>query len=765
MTAPAPSVESVESVDAIPAGCVSVAEAARVLGCDGRTVQRRCRQGLLPAVRDRRGRWWIRADGVPALRIARGEPAAPLLADDPLAGLSARQRAGIVERYRAVRAYEQALAHRPAGMSAELFGRRFVEAWRAVHAAARISVRSLLRWRQKVRRGGIGSLADRRGSAAAPPPWSPEAMEFIVGMYLSENRPNLAVCRDRCLAIAASRGWAVPALRRVQEYVAEKLDPKLIDAGRDPRRFRDRAMPDVLRDWSRVAAMECWVADHRLLDLFVPRRVDGEWRWHRPWLTMYLDARSWMPVAWSLRFESPDANQVMSVFTQGIREHGCPQSLYLDNGKDFRARRFAGGRTKRGSDRRSAGGPPEADRSGGQARPLNDAAARPFNGGACPAFPSRYDVGTGTPDDQRRRRPPRKPSPRPLVPEDVIAPVLELLRIGVTWALPYNARAKLIEPFFRIMSERFDRTFDTYAGHDERSRPESTARLIARKGSAAEAAAGGLDLDAVRRALAAWIAEDYALRESPSAASKPRSALAAFRELRAVNFEVRRPTDEDLALLLMPSRPVVVARNGIYVRAHRAYYWADELEGWRCASGRDTRRKVIYKYDDGDASRIWVFDRDGRFLCIARPRRRAHPLAATSGDARDAEDLGTMIAAQRRIRNALAGRTRELQQSSHEALLAAQAAGARAAGRLEPPPAPAPPAPPVVPLAGEISAAAQAGGAEPPGQAAAAIGAAEFYARATGTDDSIGAEAAGPASAIEILAEAYEEESSDGQDG
>ena len=60
-------------------------------------------------------------------------------------------------------------------------------------------------------------------------------------------------------AMAASEGWEIPCLRTVQKFAAEVLDPKLKALGRDLKAYRDRCLPHVERDWTKVPAMGCWI--------------------------------------------------------------------------------------------------------------------------------------------------------------------------------------------------------------------------------------------------------------------------------------------------------------------------------------------------------------------------------------------------------------------------------------------------------------------------------------------------------------------------
>jgi len=46
--------------------------------------------------------------------------------------------------------------------------------------------------------------------------------------------------------------------------------------------------------------------------------------------------------------------------------------------------------------------------------------------------------------------------------ESHVKPILECLGVAVHFAEPYNAKAKVIEPWFKIVAENFDKRWPTY---------------------------------------------------------------------------------------------------------------------------------------------------------------------------------------------------------------------------------------------------------------------------------------------------------------
>jgi len=673
--------QSAAELPAPPPGWLATSQAAKALGKSASSIRSRCQAGTL-AARLCQGvygpEWYVDPAAVPALRLSLGDIRTPAVVGDPLAGLSEAKRAKIYEKFCLVEDWQKDLASKPASMAADDWAHTWCDAQRMMGRS--VTRTSLYTWRAKIERGGIAALADRRGGVCRSE-WSPEALQFIVGQYLDESRPSISLCYERAEAVAVSQGWTLPSRATARRHIRRHVDAKLIAAGRDPRRMRDRCLPDIRRDWSRVHAMDCWVADHRQLDVWVPRRVlvdelasgrrtgrkTWRWAWYRPWLTMFLDVATWHPVAWDIRFENPDANQVMSVFCRGVQLWGKPLHLYLDNGKDFRARRFAGGRKKRTAE------------PGARNMEPGEKTASQF-----PAPGSRFPV------------PPFASTGSAVIPESAVQPILEMLGISVTWALPYNAKAKVVEPWFRLMSERFDRTFPTYLGNKPERRPE---RIKAMSGQAERYYNDGLTIESISEAFTRWVQDDMVHRECPVECRKPLSTAQAFQQCRAGDFVESRPPEADLALLLMPSQRVVVSKNGIYVKHHDRLYWSDDLLDRSAASGRDTRRHIVYRYRTDDDSHIYVFDAlTGKYLCNAAPFTgdRMHPLAPAGSY--EADRVSAAMESKNRFAKQLRNQSRDLKRASFEVLLSAQQAGARAGGRLA-----APPAPPIAPVAIQVT--------------------------------------------------------------
>jgi len=574
--------------------------------------------------------------------------------------------------------------------------------------------------------GGILGLVDSRAYNSSISTLSPEAARFILGLYSDPARPHLAKIHDLAQAKAQVEGWTVPGLRAVQLWLARQ-DRKLILAARDPKRYRDRCIPDIIRSKTAVGAMCLIVGDHHQFDVLWPRlewergkngrRGACRWKWYRPWLTAWLDFRTWHVFAHAICFDSPNGDRVMGSFIRGVLEHGRPDHVYLDNGKDYRMKRFSGG-----------------------------------------------------------RRRPCEPSER-IVAKSHVQPLLTMLGIESHFALPYNAKTKPIEPWFGIVEERFGKAFGTYLGAKAQDRPErlrgikadeyaaryfsgeTLARLDNLRDEYEQPLRDGLCLTAFSALFKQWLNDDYSLRASPAKGAFGLAPKRAFYELRSKDFVVQRPDESSLALMLMPSVAIGVTKNGVWVNAFKNYYWSDNLNDLRC-NGRTA--KVTYRFDPGDASKIHVFTAVGdKFLAIATPYigSGVHPLAHSLGTEADRRQLADSIDASRTISRNDRAIVRDRRKFAAAVLLDAQGELARQAGVLDAHdaiPKDHPQAAPVLRLAGPITEAAQEGRKHDERRAKdeERISAAEFYAaaQATGTDGPDADDRHRPPTALEQLA-------------
>jgi hypothetical protein len=114
----------------------------------------------------------------------------------------------------------------------------------------------------------------------------------------------------------------------------------------------------------------------------------------------------------------PSSDTINLSLKRTIERYGAPEHIIIDNGRDYSAKHFTGGQTKR----------------------------------------FRFKVN-----------------------EDELAGVYKLLGIEPHFAIPANAQAKPIERWFLTLEEHFDKAFPAYRGHHILDRPEGVDRRITKQ--------------------------------------------------------------------------------------------------------------------------------------------------------------------------------------------------------------------------------------------------------------------------------------------
>jgi len=607
---------------------MSAALAALALGYTAIHVARMCKQERLTALlcaTPTGEAWYIDPACKPALWLAAGHAETGLhLTGDPVAQIPARKKSGCVARFRVLEQYDASLDEQPDEYSADQWLAMWCKNWNGTHEGRRLSRKTMWRWLAERARAGIRGLVDRRHGF--------EEVEcdlllwkMFTGLYCSANHLSVRLCHELVAAEAGFRPW--PSLRTIQRWAVERLAPLKRAAGRQPKRFEDRFLPYVERDWTQVFAMECWIADNRKLDVFVRvhRRGPGgraEWRKIRPYIQVWIDARSWFPVAWEMYDSEPDAEATGELFAAGVSLHGAPEQILVDNGAGFRAEIFTGGRLNK-------------------VKPADEITINPL--------------------------------------------VSEMGTKLVRFAIPWNHKAKPIEPWFRFVSSEFDKLFASYTGYSTAVRPGEVDAIPVEKLPT---------LEKLRDLFGAWLAGTFCRQPSPAVAALGLSPMRAFTDLREPGREYARPSDDTLVLLCRESRRVRVTQNGVWIAEFGRHYWHPLLIE-RQGSGRDAKRKVCYRLLPGRPERVFISDEQGRFLCAAEPYEGAgmDPLIDAAEDPESARRLASVM----ELRGAIARHYRrevaEDQAFARHTMLNAQRESLRALGCLDetaaPPPGPA----------------------------------------------------------------------------
>jgi len=214
------------------------------------------------------------------------------------------------------------------------------------------------------------------------------------------------------------------------------------------------------------------------------------------------------------------------------------------------------------------------------------------------------------------------------------------LGIKPVFAAPYNARAKVIERFFKEFQEGFEKLLPSYIGSSIDNKP---AYMKRNETMHREIHNGYVPtIEEAINLINCWLEYKHSL-PCPNVKGKSIAEVLATVEKQDIN-------EQELDDLMMAQEIKTIHRNGI--RFLKQDYYDDTLYG--------IRDKAIIKYSLFDLSFIKVYSLKGEFLCRAERITSTHPMAEHLGDINDLQDYKQKIVKQRRLRNKTLKEVRKL---------------------------------------------------------------------------------------------------------
>jgi putative transposase len=295
---------------------------------------------------------------------------------------------------------------------------KFIAEWNVRYPEMRTSYKSLLRERAAVEKQGLAALIGKHGHMAGYSSVRDEAwMEFFLSIYLKEGGAPLTACWEMTLGFAREKDPSItpetfPSHKAFERLLRKRVPESAIYRAREgySRWYRKFAM-GIARNYDDTLPNDLWVSDHRQLDVMVTL-PNG--RTCRPWGTWWMDVKTGKVVGFNIHEEAPNSDHIFQAFYDAVLAFGLPREVYIDNGKDYRARDLSGGRS---------------------------------------SHTLRVD-------------------------EPHALSLFSVLDIIVHFALPYNAQSKIIERRFLEMKTRFDRMLTGFCGGNVVEKPEALADEI-----------------------------------------------------------------------------------------------------------------------------------------------------------------------------------------------------------------------------------------------------------------------------------------------
>lgn len=410
----------------------------------------------------------------------------------------------------------------------------YIQQWNREHDF-KISQKKLYDWMAKKKKGK--SLVDKRGGYNRGQCSIDEKyIQRLRSLYLQQTQPPLESCFREILIEANRNGDTIPGIHAFRNYIQGLNKALVILAREGPKAFEDKCMPHTERDYSLLHPNQWWVSDHHLWDVFV-RIPDGKggWKPARPWGSYWMDMRTRKIMSSIIRIESPNSDIVLCSFGLGVEHFGIPDGVRLDNGKDYKARDMF--------------------------------------------YPEGHYLASE--EDEKM----------------ISSSLAANLQIEVTYAIPYNAKAKPIERFFRTAESQFGKKFQTYAGSDAKHRPEDLKGLDIMEYPTLE--------DFIKQHNE-YVYEVYNETKHSGDAMYEKSPNRLYAEL---PFTIRRTSKETLYFSLMRVGLCKVGRNGVTFRGEH-FYNDNFIEHFG--------KEVIARYDPTKPEILYIFDINENFLFIAK---------------------------------------------------------------------------------------------------------------------------------------------------
>ncbi|MCK5051928.1 MAG: transposase [Candidatus Cloacimonetes bacterium] len=219
--------------------------------------------------------------------------------------------------------------------------------------------------------------------------------------------------------------------------------------------------------------------------------------------------------------------------------------------------------------------------------------------------------------------------------EDLLGGMFQRLGTKEIFARAYNARAKIIERWFKTFNNAFERFLDGYVGasisdkpaHMHRNEPFMKKLINDRPLTYTEA-----------QSLISYYINNFYHKQAHKGlnGNTPEEIYLAH-----PCPKERRISPSELDFLMLKHDLKLVNRNGITFLKQN--YWHPNLAD-------HIREKMYFRYDPNNISFIQVYNIHGKFICTARPNEKVHPMITLSENKEQTEkQVKKGIAYQNRI--------------------------------------------------------------------------------------------------------------------
>ena len=202
------------------------------------------------------------------------------------------------------------------------------------------------------------------------------------------------------------------------------------------------------------------------------------------------------------------------------------------------------------------------------------------------------------------------------------------LGIETVFARPYNARAKIIERFFKEFQEGFEKLLPSYVGS---SIDNKHAYMMRNENLHKNWHCDYIPtIDETIKMIDMWLS----FKNSQPCPNAPDKSIAeVLKNRKRQNVDINQLDD-----LMLATEVKTIQRNGI--RFLNCDYFDERLYGFK--------NRVLIKYNLFDLTSIKVYTTKGEYLCTAERVTETHPMAKLLGTVKDYEDYKQKIVKQRK---------------------------------------------------------------------------------------------------------------------
>lgn len=207
--------------------------------------------------------------------------------------------------------------------------RKWIDQVAARHECA---FQTVYRWLGKYRQKGIAGLRHTKASKDKPKTWTPEAIDFWVGLCAKREHRNMDR-KDLYLELqieAQRRQWTIGTYESALWWFRKKWNPCLEAMQRGGLRALDNIMPPVLRDYTDLQPFQILVGDQHRFDRWVTDEETGQV--YRPEGYLWQDLRTRIIYGAAVD-KKYDAWLIGLALRLGVACYGAFGSIYTDNGK------------------------------------------------------------------------------------------------------------------------------------------------------------------------------------------------------------------------------------------------------------------------------------------------------------------------------------------------------------------------------------------------------------------------------------------------